>query len=492
VRDEDVGSRAEPPADFVAFVVRHADDVAPVAVARDSVAGLTTRQRQDVLTEVARRWWWLRWQARRLGRAEAADDLLDRLLSRQEVEWDGATASVTVGPTRAVSVLDRPLSPAEVADGVWNEARRTRRRRAAAALGITLVVLMAVTVSRHRAPESDAVVPPRPVPVPTVRPPSTDVVPVPAELATLPPLTVAGLPGPRIELDPAGVVGSLATHPVKRATALFEPDDRPGIYLVGDDGQLRLLDAQLPVGTRLTSTSLSPDGTQAALLSQTQVTVVNLLTRAARTYPAMSAQSVVATSWLGPTSLAVSDSSHTFALDLTSGAVGSTGYLAGDLVQEQPPGPLVELISVDDPPTSPARIRHWAGGTPADTRVVGLSGAPVDWLGRWQGPGWACDGVLVRDAATVDLALPATDAVNGVASAASVVIDETTGAVRRVLAYPGNPAALALLGFLEPQTVLLRAGDSQKFGILAWTWGTGQLRLVTELSAAAVISVSLR
>jgi hypothetical protein len=114
------------------------------------------------------------------------------------------------------------------------------------------------------------------------------------------------------------------------------------------------------------------------------------------------------------------------------------------------------------------------------------------WLGAWQGPGWQCGGLLVREAATPRLALPAADSAAGVAGAAALVVDEDTGAVRRVLAVPGGPAALAVLGFLDPQTVLLRAGDETNVGIIAWTWGTGDLRLVTELNRAAVVSLAVR
>jgi hypothetical protein len=166
--------------------------------------------------------------------------------------------------------------------------------------------------------------------------------------------------------------------------------------------------------------------------------------------------------------------------------------VAGDLLQAQPPGPLAELISVDDPPTTPARIRHWTGKTQLNTSLTATQGASLGWLGAWQGPGWQCGGVLVRDAATIGLALPAADSPVGVAGAATLVVDEGSGAVRRVLAFPGNPAALAVLGFLDPQTVLLRAGDETNFAILAWVWGTGGLRLVTELSRVAVVSLAVR
>jgi hypothetical protein len=470
--------------------------MAPADPAAASTPGgrLTARQRHEVLVAVARRWWWLRLQDRRLGRPEAADDLLDRLLAEHLSGWDPTAASLTVGPARAASrsaaVLDRPLPVTGVADGAWREGARSLRRRLAGAAGVLLVGLLLLAVPRHGHP--DARPAPPPVATVTARPPLTDVVPPPERLAGLPLVTVPGLPGPSIVLSQAGQVPRLTDSPVRRARAAFEPDNGAVLYVLGDDGKLRLLDAQVPLSARLTSTSLSPDGLRLALLTDTQVVVVNLATLAVRRYPVFSIQLVSATVWLSPDSLAVSDNTGTYTLDLTSGAVAATRFSRGDLLQAQPPGPLTELISVYDPPTAPARVRHWTGETQLNTPLTPGRGATLSWLGAWQGPGWQCGGMLVRDAATTGLALPVADSPAGEAGAVTLVVDEGTGLVRRVLAFPGSPAALAVLGFLDPQTVLLRAGDETAFAILAWTWETGDLRMVTEVSRVAVISLAVR
>jgi hypothetical protein len=209
-------------------------------------------------------------------------------------------------------------------------------------------------------------------------------------------------------------------------------------------------------------------------------------------YPVHEVPAVASTTWLGPTTVAVSDQANTFDVDLTTGAAIGTNFTGGGLLQAQPPGPLAELVSVDEPPTTLARIRHWSGDAAKIIPLTAGPGMSLSWLGDWQGPGWQCGGMLVREAATAGLALPVADSAIGVAAAATLVVDGDTGAVRRVLAYPGNQVAPAVLGFLDPQTVLLRAGDETAFGIIAWTWATGDLRLVTQLSRVAVVSLAVR
>jgi len=515
--------RSGPPEDFIAFVERRSEDLAtedlatedpaaedPAAedlAAPDPDAASTTRhgrlsaaQRAEVLVTLARRWWWLRLRARRLGRPEAADDLLDQLLAEHLAHWDPTADSLTVGPphprSRAATVLDRPLSMVDLADVAWREARRGRGRRGGAAAGVVLLTgLLLVSASRHSDPD---VVPAGPPPVAkvTARPPLTDVVPTPDRLAALPVRSVPGLPGPRIDLGtPASASqppAKLSADPVRRATAAFQPDNSASVYVLGDDGRLRLLDAPVPLSADLISTSLSPDGLHLALLTGSRLVVVSLLTGTVDSYPVRGSQALAAAIWLGPTTVAVSDDADTFDVDLTTGAATDTQLRGGDLLQAQPPGPVAELVSVEGPPTTLARIRQWSGDAVQITPLTAGPGMSLSWLGAWQGPGWQCGGILVREAATFGLALPAADSGVDVAAAAILVADEGTGAVRRVLAYPGDQVALAVLGFLDPQTVLLRAGDETDFGIVAWTWGTGELRLVTELSRVAVVSLAVR
>jgi hypothetical protein len=49
-----------------------------------------------------------------------------------------------------------------------------------------------------------------------------------------------------------------------------------------------------------------------------------------------------------------------------------------------------------------------------------------------------------------------------------------------------------VLGFLDPRTVLQRAGDATAFGILAWHWDTGDLHPVAPVDRVAVISLAVR
>jgi hypothetical protein len=393
-------------------------------------------------------------------------------------------------------VLERPLSVVDLAEVAWREASQSRRRRGGVAAGVVLLTgLLLANIPRHGQPDVEPAAAP-PVAKVTARPPLTDVVPTPDRLAALPVMSVPGLPGPRIDLGtPASATdppARLSAAPVRRATAVFQPDNSAAVYVLGDDGKLRLLDAPVPLSARLTSTSLSPDGLRVALLTGDQLVVVSLQTEIVASYPVRDTPVVAAATWLGPTTVAVSDETDTFDVDLTTGAATYTHFGGGDLLQAQPPGPLAELVSVDEPPTTPARIRHWSCDAAQVTSLTAGPGMSLSWLGAWQGPGWQCGGMLVREAATIGLALPATDSAEGVAAAATLLVDEATGAVRRALAYPGDTVALAVLGFLDPQTVLLRAGDETTFGIIAWTWGNGDLRLVTELTRVAVVSLAVR
>jgi hypothetical protein len=499
--------RTGPPEDFVAFIERRAGDLTPPDPGAEPDAGppthhgrLTAGQRDEVLVTLARHWWWLGLRARRLGRPETADDLLDRLLAEHLAHWDPTAASLTVSPARpragTVTVLERPPTAVDLAGVAWREARRSRSRRGGLAAGTALLAaLLLISAPRHSLPDAVPTGPP-PVAHVTVRPPLTDVIPTPDRLAALPVMSVPGLPGPRIDLGTLGSSAAdgparLSASPVRRATAAFEPDDGSGIYVLGDDGKVRLVDVPVPVGARLTGTSLSPDGLNLALLTGNEVVVVSLGTRAVYDFPVRDVLLALATVWLSPTAVAVSDDARTFDVDLTSGTTSPTNFTGGDLLQAQPPGPLAELISADGTPAA-AEVQHWSGLGPVSIPLGPGPGMSLAWLGAWQGPGWQSGGMLVRDAATVGLALPKADSAAGVAAGATLVVDEVTGQVRRVLAFPGNPAALAVLGFLDPGTVLLRAGDETSFGIISWSWGTGELHLVTRLSRAAVVSLAVR
>jgi hypothetical protein len=498
--DEERPSRHRVPADFAAFLERRRADLATEPDAGNG--GLTANDRDELLIALARRWWWLRLSARRLGRTHAADDLLDRMLVDRRSPWDPTAASITVGPVRtasATTVLYRPLSMTDLADSAWRNAVRGRRRFVAVSVTVVLAAVGLIALPRHSQPNAVPDAQP-PVPVVTVRPPLTDVVPTPDRLAGLSPMPVPGLPSV-IALSVGDRAVPLSRSPVRHAMAIFEPDNAAAILVLGDDGNLRLLDGPIPVNARLTSTSLSPDGTHVALLSDRQLTVVDLTSDAVHGYLINNLHTTLNTNdlqtlstviWLGPTSVAVSDNTITESLDLKTGMAASTRYVAGDLLQAQPPGPLAELISVDDPPGTQPRIRHWSSDNMLNTPLSPGPGSSLVWLDGWQGPGWQTGGMLVREAGTLGLALPLADSPIGVAGAVSLVVDEGTGVVRRVLAFPGNPAALAVLGFLDPRTVLLRAGDETTFGIVAWRWDTGDLHLVSWVDRVAVISLAVR
>jgi hypothetical protein len=156
---------------------------------------------------------------------------------------------------------------------------------------------------------------------------------------------------------------------------------------------------------------------------------------------------------------------------------------------------VVELLPVGEPATAPARVRRYfqvADDTaaPADTA---LTGEAIGWLGPWRGPGFlvgGATGTAVRDCDASALRLPER---YSEPLTATVVVEPTTGRVRRSLvatAAGTNPLASSVLGWLDPQTVLLRTTDGRGQNLLAWSVSDGELRLVSTVNRVTEISVA--
>jgi len=438
----------EPPAEFRAFASRRADDT-------------------GILAEVAARW----------PGAERADLLFDRLAARRGPE-----------PSAGIEPID-PAQPRDIAAIAWSAGRRARRRRlrhaSAAALAVVLL-LLAFPYARSQPTRSVAqsvaqsvarAGPSSPLPL-------IDVVPPPWRQARLP---VRTTPLPRtVDLT---ALRSLPAHPVRRAVALFAVHP-PAVLALGEDGELRQLDRP----GLLVPTSLAPDGRDAAFIDGGSVTVIALDTGTVRSYP--TDERVTALLWRSPSTLLISGVSSSAILNLSTGTLTKQPYEAGAALAAEGGagsaaslGEIVELRFAGQPATSPAQVRYWLGGRANET-VVGAGGLNVNWLGAWQGPGWLIGGNAVRDAYAIDLWLPPP---RGQVRFATVYVDVVTGTAGRALvrtADSGTVSAPTVLGWLDPTTVLVQAGDVDAPNLLAWHVTDGRLSLVCSIKGSTGMSVA--
>jgi hypothetical protein len=153
---------------------------------------------------------------------------------------------------------------------------------------------------------------------------------------------------------------------------------------------------------------------------------------------------------------------------------------------------VVELRFAGQPATSSAQVRHWRGSRPTETLVgaAGREGLNLDWLGAWQGPGWLIGERAARDGYATDLWLPFR---RGQVRFATVFVDVVTGAAGRALVRTIDSGALlppTVLGWLDPTTVLVQAGDVDAPNLLAWRVTDGRLNLVCSINRPAAISVA--
>jgi hypothetical protein len=184
--------------------------------------------------------------------------------------------------------------------------------------------------------------------------------------------------------------------------------------------------------------------------------------------------------WLTDEELLVGGPTGSATIDLSSGAVVSTGLTAADVLQGSP---MTELVS------GPARVvRPPVGGQPASSlRVFAPTGSAfvAEWLGGYLGTGQlAPGGPAVRDADASRLPLPAAD---GQPWYATVAVDPAIGAILRILVDPDDPVPMPVLGFVSGRTVLVQAGHQ----VVSWNPRTGEVRLVTKLTQTAVVALRI-
>jgi hypothetical protein len=456
------GGPGGPPDEFVAFVARRmgAAGTGVEAPPGRPVLGV------DSFGAVARRFWWLR------RRAGALDSYLDRVLARADPASEGP--ELTVGPAPAVgsgfavrseviveSAHRLPVGARETADRAWLGATRTRRHQLVVAAVVVLIGLALVAAPRGGSAAAGS--------LPTVRNALVDLV-----RPNLPRLAVPGLPA-SIDLLSGKEILPLADRPVRRAVAIIRQAGQNTIYVLGDDGIMRSFAPPTPY--QIVSTSLSPSGTQAAFIAES-VRVVDLTTGTTRDYAGPAP--VTSLAWLAEDVLLVGSPTRSATVNLSTGAVISTGLTAGDVLQG---APVTELVGwpgrLVRPPVD--------GGKASTVRLFAPTGSAFlpEWLGGFVGVGrLAPTGLAVRDADATRLPLPAAD---GRAWYGAVAVDPAIGAILRVLVNPDDPLPLPVLGFISDRMILFQAGHQ----IICWDPRSGDVRLVTKLTQTMAVAIRI-
>jgi len=517
---------AGPPEEFVAFIAHRAPGLRTAAHALTGNDRLAEGLVDDLLGAVAGRWRWFAFTRRRFGREDAPGRYLDRLYSRELLNWqhpqydeDGERIRVRLRSWRGPELTDRAV--AELAGQVWERGGGLRRRRLLVAAGVIGVILVGLCAAPRPQPP-DEVTPP---PLPSALPPLMDALPAFADQLRLPTRSTA-LPT-MLTFDRQRSAGLLSANPVRRALAISQTVGSAPMVL-GEDGLVRQMDQGLvedvwptprqPIPP-LTSASLSPDGSRAAFVGYDVVTVVDLAAAKAHPYPALSLSTAAV--WLDAQTLLVSGPPGSLLLDVRTGTTSPSVLEAQHILTFRGPAPppaaagppaagptptgspvgagiptglddrVVALLPVGEPATAPARVRRYRDGVATDATVTG---AQLSWLGPWLNPGFAYGGAeprAVRDCAVTGLLLPAK---YGRAEAVTVVVNAATGALQRALVGPadstndgGGPLAI---GWLDRDTALIRTGDGSSAHVLAWRVTDGELRLAAVISRDSLLSVS--
>ncbi|HEU4423983.1 MAG TPA: hypothetical protein VFR67_15740 [Pilimelia sp.] len=523
--------RTSPPADFVEFVTRCAGRLHAAAWELTGDLQSASDLVEELLGATAQRWRRLRPMAENPASRATAIAYVGRLF-RREAAAHGAGGNRPRRSRRPGHPAYDPTAvgePAELAAAAWGRGRRARQTRVALAAGAVLLVILALVARPHPAATSDGAAvesSPSPTPAPSRVPPGLDVIPKPDDQLILPRL-VTPLPA-RITLSQP--VGPLTSHRISRAVAIFRLPSSP-LLLLGDDGGIRWIPEKIlaPVNVRggggegrLPVGALSPDGSRIALPLTGELALFDVPTASVRKFPVPErTRSVVwfGNRWLlagGPTSSVLIDM-HSRRSTLSSADARTTlaprgpGVVSGTPVLRDDPaaslaalgpsaGPLampgaVELLSIGEPATAPARVRRHLA-TPAG--VVGMdiavTGDLAGWIGPWQGTGFLTGEWAVRDCVPTGELPPWY----GSATLAAAAVNPTSGQVHRLLVSTGSDGPAMVLGGVGPGTALVRPGavlvrapgEPGTVNLLAWQPGIGQLYLVATLDDEPSMAVA--
>jgi hypothetical protein len=491
---------AEPavPDGYAAFVAAHADRIRAAVTALSGNERLVERLQSDLFAAVAGRWRWLhrRWPGR--PGPDAAQDYLWGLLRKEAAGWSGLELRPTMfqpGPVAAATAADPTYRRrvALLAANTWAEAGRQRRRRRLIAGTAVLALGCGAVLMPGRGST------PRPVTRPPVTtgpglvsaaPPNVAVLP---RVAVLADATARTTPLPRQVNATIAGVKPFEGNPLPRAIMLIQHADG-ALLIVAANGDERLLEAGKLSGGKAVDTSLSPDGTLAALPLLDGVLLIDIghgstrkLTSAVPRPPAF--RPTVA--WRTSRALIVTESGGTSQIDVTTDKatplVGVTGVHT--VIQQGPTPRLIDLLPVGVETTEPAQLRTWEGlaataAPTGDASDRAITGAP--WLGGWLGAGWANDSLVVRACSANSLRLPPTA---GIASAALVAMDLRDGRMTAALAVVEPGVTSAMLGWLDQKTAVIELTMGNRTVLIGWNVADRSFASLAEVDAPVTLAL---
>jgi hypothetical protein len=244
---------------------------------------------------------------------------------------------------------------------------------------------------------------------------------------------------------------------------------------------------------------LSPDGLHAAFPAGNHIDLLDIVTAKIRQLPSGGASSPPV--WLDPNHLMEGEVGSALIIDIRTGATIKVPNVVDDAIVPRavsvlPAGgditPRVQfMLSVGQPVTAPARIRRWTSGF--DQQIdISLGGDLHGWIGKWRGVGFAYGddhGLIVRRCQIANRPLPEGmgDAINGIA-----VVRAATGVVLRLLLETSltGSSRTEVLGWLDPDTVLLSTGTFSVMLLVAWRIDTGRFELVSISNKGSRVSVA--
>ncbi|MEV4417326.1 hypothetical protein [Catellatospora sp. NPDC049609] len=498
-----MASAAPPPvpADFAEYVARRLRPLEHAARQLHGDGAPAEALARELLSLVALRWTRLRSsdEEHHADPGAAADRYLRRLFDReardaapyQRVRLELDRTPPPRRPGRAVDV-------AAEAAALWARGRGVLRRRLLVAGGVVAAALAATGARGLSA--APAPVPSRSpfpaLPSAVVDMPWVDVLAAAGEQQRLPWALVDQLPR---ELSPGAVaqLPALSARPAPHALALLTSGGAGHVLALGRDGAWRRVDAAPEqAGRHLDEGALSPDGAYAAFPLTDGWRVVEMATGRARNH-LLRAPVVV---WLGPGHLLFGEDAL---LEVATGRLLGAPLGSRDAVAVRRAAAgaaadtMLELLSVGEPITAPARVRRWEHhATQWVAATLAVGGEASGHLGPFRGAGFTVAGTGGLVARVCEpQALPA--GLGRPADAAVAVLQPGTGEVRRLLAVDEETAGeVRLLGWLDLRRVLLYCAGGQGVAprqgrrVLAWDVRDGRVGLVATAPGPGRLSLA--